>query len=129
MKKKENTMGIITKFDRYHESMGGPGDYSLEKSYNKAVEVAARLGLRPPMAIPKGTQKLFDKTKHDSIRFIKEIDGTWDSGVIFVFHHVDGSFRLWSRGLDFREESYKTPENVKMVEALVEEVSRELNSI
>lgn len=106
-------------------------DLNTSDIYEKCVEISKKYNLRPPLVTSKGTKDLFGrKSKRTTLNFKKELDGSWNSGVlIWVVEDEElGKYRLSKNGcFDFRDESYKTEANMKYVTELSQKILDELN--
>lgn len=95
-----------------------------EQIHEKAIIIATKLELRPPIVFPKGT--IF-APKNTILTFIKEIEGTFESGVYIYFEYKDDKFILKPKNpIIFRNDNFEV--HTKLVDILIKNILTELNT-
>jgi len=97
----------------------------ITEIHDKAVKISDKLSLRPPIVIPKGTFTLSGRLRFTRVRFIKELNNTWNSGVLIDFNYdeSDGKFKKYT--ITFRNDENEC--HLTTVEKLTSDIEIELN--
>ena len=93
----------------------------------KFQNIVNKYSLRPFIFVPKGTRTLLNTTKSDVVRFIKEIDGSYSSGVIIDIIVKDSIYTASKNLYQFRNDNYKTEQNINIAENLINNILNDLN--